>query len=155
MILEAAADWGLSERPRASAAARLAARRYRGRESPPVLPPPLGPPGLGRGRAAKPTGSEVLRSQLHHSALLMLPPAHGGHPDEANRGGGGGHLFAVGAHSELGCRQAEASRAGLGLPCRGGPSLLCPLGLPGGLGAWQQCQIWAGAWDGCREPSSS
>lgn len=90
MILEAAADWGLSERPRASAAARLAARRYRGRESPPVLPPPSGPPGLGRGRAAKPTGSEVLRSQLHHSALLMLPPAHGGHPDEANRGGGGG-----------------------------------------------------------------
>lgn len=156
MILEAAADWGLSERPRASAAARLAARRHQGRESPRCCPPsphPRDPQALGGGRAAKPAGSEVLRSQFsplcppHAASSPRGSPRRGPHCWGGGRNWGGApHSLAVGAHSEPGRRQAEAGRAGAAVSW--GTIPLCSLGLPGCLEAWQRCWGWAGTWDG-------
>lgn len=105
-------------------------------------------------------GFEVLTSQFHPSILLTLPLACKGHLDKvpsqgevAGMGDGEGHQFAAGAHSELGCRQAEGGRAGVAMSK--GTILLCPLALLGHSAAWQQCWAWAGAWDGCWEPGSS
>lgn len=135
MILEAAADWGLSERPRASAAARLAARRHRGCESPQHCP--QGTPRPREGTGQQSPQAPRCSGPVSPPALLPLPPSHGGHLDEVPtagevaRTGGDIHSLSLPTASQAAGRQRWE---GLQLPCLR-EHLALPFGAAGCLGA--------------------
>lgn len=135
MILEAAADWGLSERPRALAAAWLAGDTQG--LSPPRCPRHPQPSG---GSGSKACGLRGAQTPVSPSVPIQPPLGSSGcHPS---------------AREVAGTRQAPfaTGKAGLGLPRPRDYSAL-PFGVPGSLGAWQRCQGQDGAWEGCWEPS--